>query len=41
MTDAFELPLTLVQALAQRAAATPDRIARTTSRRSSDACTPG
>ncbi|AXO89060.1 amino acid adenylation domain-containing protein [Pseudomonas parafulva] len=27
MTDAFELPLTLVQALAQRAAATPDRIA--------------
>ncbi|WEZ87158.1 non-ribosomal peptide synthetase [Pseudomonas sp. NyZ480] len=27
MTDAFELPLTLVQALAQRAAQTPDRIA--------------
>ncbi|MBJ9975343.1 non-ribosomal peptide synthetase [Pseudomonas sp. S75] len=27
MTDAFELPLTLVQALAQRALATPDRIA--------------
>ncbi|MFJ4114503.1 non-ribosomal peptide synthetase [Pseudomonas sp. NPDC089758] len=27
MTDAFELPLSLVQALAQRAAQTPDRIA--------------
>lgn len=27
MTDAFELPLSLVQALAQRAALTPDRIA--------------
>ncbi|MGE7991997.1 non-ribosomal peptide synthetase [Pseudomonas sp. NPDC089554] len=27
MTDAFELPLTLVQALAQRAASTPDQVA--------------
>ena len=27
MTDAFELPLSLVQALAQRAAQTPDKIA--------------
>ena len=27
MTDAFELPLSLVQALAQRAAQTPDKVA--------------
>lgn len=27
MTDAFELPVTLVQALAQRAAQTPERVA--------------
>lgn len=27
MTDAFELPVTLVQALTQRAALTPERVA--------------